>query len=257
MRQIGRYLGAVALAATAFSVLVFAQAPQAPAQGQGGGRGNQPQQPMSFFVTSVGKGDGANYGGLAGADAYCQQLGTAAGRGAPVVWRAYLSTQGAGAVNARDRIGNGPWYNARGQMIAANHDELHGDTINAARLGNRISKNNALNEKGERVNGQGDMPNIHDILTGSTADGRAFTDAADHTCNNWTSNANVEAPARGAAPPAGGAAPAPGPSAQLGHHDKSGGPNGSWNSAHASRGCSQPNLVTTGGGGLLYCFAAQ
>jgi hypothetical protein len=191
---------------------------------------------MSFFVTSVGKGDGANYGGLAGADAYCQMMAQAAGRG-DVRWVAYLSTQGPGAVHARDRIGRGPWHNARGQMVAANQDELHGDTIEAARLGNRINKVNALNEKGERVNGNGDTPNVHDILTGSQPDGRAFTDAADHTCSNYTSNA------AGAG------------SVQLGHHDKTGGPNGSWNSAHASRGCSQPNLVQTGGGGLLYCFA--
>jgi hypothetical protein len=209
-----------------------------------------PQQPMSFFVTSVSKGDGANYGGLAGADAHCQQLAAAAGRGA-ATWRAYLSTQGPGAVNARDRIGNGPWYNARGAMIAANQAELHGDTIDLARLGNRVNKNNAITEKGDRINGVGDMPNQHDILTGSTPDGRAFTDGADHTCNNWTSNQNVEAPARGAAPPA------PGPSAQLGHHDKTGGANGSWNSTHGSRGCSQPNLVATGGNGYLYCFAAN
>jgi hypothetical protein len=252
MKQMGDYLGAIVLAATAFSVIAFAQA-QPPA-GQGG-RGNQPQQPMGFFVTSVPKGDGANYGGLAGADAHCQQLATAAGRGAPVVWRAYLSTQGAGAVNARDRIGAGPWYNSRGGMIAANVAELHGDTIEQARLGNRINKNNARNEKGELVNGVGDMPNQHDILTGSQPDGRAFTDGADHTCNNWTSNANVEAPARGQG--GGGQAPPAGPSAQVGHHDKTGGNNGSWNSTHGSRGCSQPNLVATGGAGLLYCFAAQ
>ena len=140
-------------------------------------------------------------------------------------------------------------------MIAANQDELHGDTIERARLGNRINKNNAITEKMERVNGVGDMPNEHDILTGSTPDGRAYTDAADHTCSNWTSNANVEAPARGAAPPA--TPPPPGPSAQLGHSDKTGGANGSWNSTHGSRGCSQPNLVSTGGAGRLYCFAVN
>ena len=239
-RSIGLGLGALVLFAAVFTVLVTAQAPQ------------QPQQPMSFFVTSTPKGDGANYGGLAGADAYCQQLAAAAGRGA-AKWVAYLSTQGPGAVNARDRIGNGPWYNARGAMIAANQGELHGDTIEQARLGNRVNKNSARTEKGDVVNGVGDMPNQHDILTGSTPDGRAFTDAADHTCNNWTSNAHVEAPARGAAPPA--TPPAPGPSAQLGHHDKTGGGNGSWNSTHGSRGCSQPNLVSTGGAGMLYCFA--
>ena len=229
-RSLGLGLGALVLFAAVFTVLVTAQAPPAPAQ------------PMSFFVTSTPKGDGANYGGLAGADAYCQQLAAAAGRGA-AKWVAYLSTQGPGAVNAR------------GAMIAANQDELHGDTIERARLGNRINKNNAITEKMERVNGVGDMPNEHDILTGSTPDGRAYTDAADHTCSNWTSNANVEAPARGAAPPA--TPPPPGPSAQLGHSDKTGGANGSWNSTHGSRGCSQPNLVSTGGAGRLYCFAVN
>ena len=191
---------------------------------------------MSFFVTSVAKGDGANYGGLAGADAHCQMLAQAAGRGG-VKWVAYLSTQGPGAVNARDRIGNGPWYNATGGMVAANQAELHGDTIEAARLGNRLNKNNSRDEKGQLVKGVGDMPNQHDILTGSTPDGRAFTDGMDHTCNNYTSNGDGKG------------------SVQLGHHDKTGGPNGSWNSAHASRGCSQPNLISTGSNGYLYCFA--
>jgi hypothetical protein len=249
MKQIGRYLSAVAMAATVFTVLAFAQAPP-----QGGQRQGGPPQPMSFFITSVPKGDGANYGGLAGADAYCQQMATAAGRGA-AMWHAYLSTQGPGAVNARDRIGNGPWYNARGQMIAATVAELHGDTIEQARLGNRLGKQISLSEKGMPVNGVGDMPNQHDILTGSQPDGRAFTDNADHTCNNWTSNTNVEAPPRGQGAPA--TPPPPGPSAMLGHSDKQGGGNGSWNAAHGSRGCSQPNLVSTGGAGLLYCFAVN
>ena len=235
MKQYGQYLGALALAMTIFSALTFAQAPQgAPPQGAGGGRGGAPQ-PMTFFVTSVGKGDGANYGGLAGADAYCQQLAAAVGRGDGVTWRAYLSTQGPGAVNARDRIGNGPWFNQKGQQIAASVAELHGDTLEQARLGNRITKTSALNAKGQPVNGVGDMPNQHDILTGSQPDGRAYTDANDHTCNNWTSNGTG--------------------AAQLGHSDKQGGGNGSWNSAHASRGCSQPELVATGGAGLFYCFA--
>ena len=234
MTYIRSILATLALVFALGSYLALAQ--QQPA----GGRGQQaPPQPMSFFVTSAGKGDGANYGGLAGADAHCQTLATAAGRGAPVTWRAYLSTQGAGAVNARDRIGSGPWYNARGGMVAANLGELNGDTVEQARLGNRINKNNGRNEKGELVNGVGDMPNIHDILTGSTPDGRAYTDGMDHTCNNYTSNADATG------------------SVQVGHHDKTGGPNGSWNSAHGSRGCSQPNLVATGGGGLLYCFAAN
>src|SRR5499426_4876971 len=179
----------------------------APGGGQGGGGARGPQQPMSFFITSVGKGDGANYGGLAGADAYCQQMAMAAGRGG-AMWHAYLSTQGAGAVNARDRIGNGPWYNARGQRIAQNVAELHGDTIEQARLGNALGKQFSLSEKGMPVNGVGDMPNQHDVLTGSQPDGRAFTDTADHTCGNWTSNAATGI-------------------AQLGHSDKQGGGNGS------------------------------
>ena len=192
---------------------------------------------MSFFITSVPKGDGANYGGLAGADAYCQQLGTAAGRGTPVVWHAYLSTQGANAVNARDRIGNGPWFNSRGGRIGNSVAQLHGDDPNDARVGNAMGKQISLTEKQTVVNGVGDMPNTHDILTGSQPDGRAYTDGMDHTCNNWTSNGMG--------------------TAQLGHSDKQGGNNSSWNSSHASRGCSQENLVSTGGAGLLYCFAVN
>jgi hypothetical protein len=215
---------AVALIVALGSFLAFAQQPQ------------QPQQPMSFFVTSVAKGQGANYGGLAGADAHCQMLAQAAGRG-NVKWVAYLSTQGPGAVNARDRIGQGPWYNSRGAMIAMNLGELHGDTLEQARLGNRVNKNNARDEKGNVINGVGDMPNQHDILTGSQPDGRAYTDGMDHTCSNYSSGAD----GRG--------------TVQLGHHDKIGNANGSWNSAHASRGCSQPNLIATGGNGYLYCFA--
>jgi len=250
MNKLRWILAALTVAVIPGSFLLLAQQPPAAGQGRGAA---PPPPPMSFFITSVGKGDGANYGGLAGADAYCQQLATAAGRGAPVTWHAYLSTQGAGAVNARDRIGAGPWYNANGAVIAMNVGQLHGDTIEQARIGNALGKQFSLTEKKERVNGVGDMPNTHDILTGSQPDGRAYTDAADHTCNNWTSNANVEAPARGA----GGPPPAPGPSAQLGHSDKQGGGNSSWNSTHASRGCSQPNLVSTGGAGLLYCFAVN
>jgi hypothetical protein len=151
-------------------------------------------------------------------------------------------------VNARDRIGTGPWFNAKGQQIAASVAELHGDTIEQARLGNRIQKVSALNEKGELVNGVGDSPNQHDILTGSTPDGRAFTDAADRTCGNYTSNAAVT-------PPPAGQQPTPGPSVMVGHHDRLGGPNASWNAVHPSRGCSQQNLVSTGGAGLLYCFS--
>jgi hypothetical protein len=206
--------------------------------GQGQRGAQAPAQPMSFFVTSVGKGDGANYGGLAGADMYCQTLAASAGRGSST-WHAYLSTQGPNAVNARDRIGNGPWYNQRGQRIAMNLGELHGDTLDQARLGNALGKQLSLTDKGATVNGVGDMPNQLDILTGSQADGRGYTDGMDHTCNNYASNAD----GRGAV--------------QLGHVDKQGGGNGSWNSSHASRGCSQPNLVATGGAGLLYCFATN
>ena len=198
------------------------------------GKGKAAPQPMSFFVTSTGKGNGADLGGLAGADQFCQMLGASAGRGS-VTWHAYLSTQGAGAVNARDRIGSGPWYNAKNQQIAANVAELHGDTVDLGRLGNRISKASAVSEKGDILKGVGDTPNEHDILTGSQPDGRAYTDSADHTCKNWTSSSDG--------------------TAQLGHFDRLGGPNASWNSVHPSQGCSQPNLVATGGAGHLYCFA--
>jgi hypothetical protein len=191
---------------------------------------------MSFFVTSTGLGKGANLGGLAGADAHCQALATAAGAGGRT-WRAYLSTQGPNAVNARDRIGEGPWYNAKGQRIAQNQAELHGDTIELARLGNSVTRVTGMTEKGDPVNGVGATPNQHDILTGTQPDGRAYTDAADHTCSNWTSDA------------------ATGGTAQVGHFDRAGGQNTSWNSTHASRACSQDALVATGGAGLLYCFS--
>ena len=203
------------------------------------GKGKAPAapQPMSFFVTSSGPGKGADLGGLAGADMYCQTMAASVGRGSST-WHAYLSTQAANgqpAVNARDRIGNGPWYNAKGQQIAANVAELHGDTLEQARLGNRINKITTVSEKGEMQKGVGDTPNEHDILTGSQPDGRAYTDAADHTCKNWTSSSDG--------------------TAQLGHLDRLGGGNASWNSVHASQGCSQPQLVATGGAGKLYCFA--
>jgi len=190
-------------------------------------------QPMGFFITSGGAGDGANLGGLKGADAHCQKLAAAAGGGSRT-WRAYLSTSAAAgqpAGNARDRIGPGPWYNAKGVLIAQNVAELHGE--------NKLTKETQLNEKGEVVNGRGDTPNRHDILTGSQLDGTAFTDGADHTCNNWTSNSTG--------------------SAQVGHHDRQGGGANptSWNNAHASKGCSQENLRGTGGDGLIYCFAAK
>jgi len=198
------------------------------------------QQPMSFFVTSAGAPDGsANLGGLAGADAICQQRATAVGAGNRT-WHAYLSagaTATQPAVNARDRIGAGPWYNARGGRVAQNVADLHGDTVEQARLGSNLTKTTVLTEKGEAIKGAGDTPNQHDMLTGSQPDGRAYTDTADHTCGNWTSNSTG--------------------AAQLGHFDRTGGGNASWNSAHASRGCSGPNLVATGGAGLFYCFAVN
>lgn len=197
----------------------------------------KPQQPLGFFVTSTGIGKGADLGGLAGADAHCQKLAAQVGAGNRT-WHAYLSTQAANgqpAINARDRIGSGPWYNARGVQVARDVAHLHGDELDAARLGNNLSRTTALTEKNETVKGAGDKPNEHDILTGSQADGRAFTDAADHTCSNYTSATEG--------------------SAQVGHFDRTGGGNTSWNSAHGSRGCSQENLVKTGGAGLLYCFA--
>lgn len=194
------------------------------------------QQPMSFFVTSVGLGDGGNLGGLAGADAHCQALATAAGAGNRS-WRAYLSAAAAGGqppVNARDRIGDGPWYNASGQRIAWDVADLHGDV---QRDSNNIRKPTALNEKGEVVNGAGDTPNIHDILTGSDSHGRLPIGAAQVvTCSNWTSAA-------------------PEHRAIVGHHDRLGGANASWNAVHSTSGCSQENLISTGGAGLFYCFA--
>ncbi|MEQ1884164.1 MAG: lectin [Bryobacteraceae bacterium] len=215
--------GALALAMIGSSVVLAQQAPVQP-----------PPQPMSFFITSKSKGDGANYGGLAGADQWCQNLAAAVGAGNRT-WHAYLSTQGQGAVNARDRIGSGPWYNAKGQPIAKNLSELHGDTLDEARLGNAINQTMALDEKGGLMKGSRDTPNQHDILTGSLPDGRTYTDGKDHTCNNYTSNTTG--------------------TVQLGHFDRSGLTNASWNSAHTSRGCTQPNLIESGGAGYLYCFA--
>lgn len=204
-------------------------------EGQGGAAA--PQQPMGFFITSAGPGDGANLGGLAGADAHCQRLAQSAGAGGRE-WRAYLSATAAAGqppVNARDRIGDGPWYNAKGVLVAWSVADLHGDL---QRDRNSINKDGALNEKGLPVNGRGDTPNEHDILTGSDSHGRVMIgSAATTTCNNWTSNA------------AG--------SAIVGHHDRTGGGNSSWNAAHSSRGCGQSDLVATGGAGLFYCFAAN
>jgi len=187
---------------------------------------------MSFFVTSAGKGDGANLGGLAGADAHCATLAKAAGS-SKTNWHAYLSTSGAGAVDARDRIGKGPWVNAKGVTIARNVEDLHTA---------KLTKEMLVNEKGMTVNGSGDTPNTHDILTGSDTGGRYLSiGSTDLTCKNWTSNSEG--------------------SAMVGHHDGKGPPNAtarhytSWNAAHLSKSCSQPDLVATGGAGLFYCFA--
>ena len=191
------------------------------------------QNQMTFFVTSAGSGMGANLGGVAGADKICQTLAMAAGAGNRT-WHAYLSTQGAGAANAKDRIGKGPWRNAKGMVIANNVDELHSAKAN-------LSKQTILTEKGQPVNGRGDNPNQHDMLTGSQMNGNAYTDNMDHTCNNWTSSAMG--------------------SAQVGHSDRMGLDDSeaarSWNSSHPSKGCSQQNLVGTGGAGLFYCFATN
>src|ERR1700674_550273 len=200
---------------------------------------------MTFFVTSVGISKGGNLGGLAGADAHCQALATAVGAGGHT-WHAYLSTQarpGQPAVSARDRIGKGPWYNwsyaQRGDpqnaIISQDLSELHGDTLVQAQRGSNLFKQSAVTEKGQVIHGIGDAPPIqHEILTGSKWDGRAYTDSADHACNNWTSSSTG--------------------SAQVGHSDRIG--NGSsWNSSNATKGCSQADLESTGGTGLFYCFA--
>jgi hypothetical protein len=197
---------------------------------------------MTFFITSVGSGKGADLGGLAGADKHCQSLAQAAGAGNRT-WRAYLSTSKSGgqpSVNARDRIGRGPWQNAKGVVIAKDVDDLHSNN-------NKINKENALSEKGETINARGDKPNMHDILTGSQPDGRAFSGDEDQTCRNWTSSTTG--------------------TAMVGHHDRQGlrddESSRSWNSSHPSRGtdtsggCSQEGLRSSGGNGLFYCFAAN
>ncbi|TCZ63020.1 lectin [Roseicella aquatilis] len=190
-------------------------------------------QGMSFFVTSANPGRGGDLGGLAGADAHCQSLARAAGAGHRT-WRAYLSTQGPGAVNARDRIGGGPWRNAKGEVVARSLADLHGEAGN-------LTKQTALTETGEVVKGRGDSPNMHDILTGSQPDGTAFAEGEDRTCRNWTSG------------DAG--------SAMVGHSDRIGlndsPPMKSWNTSHPSRGCGMEALRATGGAGLFYCFAAD
>lgn len=200
-----------------------------------------PTGPMGFFITSAGSGKGADLGGLAGADAHCQKLAAAAGAGNRT-WRAYLSvsptfasgnTPAVPAINARDRIGKGPWYNAKGVLIARDVDHLHN--------GNQINKATALDERGRLVNGRGDTPNEHDILTGTRADGTAFAPQTDTTCKAWTSSTEG--------------------SAVVGHHDRIGPlPEAwarSWNFSHQTVGCSQEALIRTGGAGRLYCFAAD
>ena len=213
--------------------LVVAMIATAPAQAQ--------TADTSFFLTSNGVGNGANLGGLAGADNHCQTLAQAAGFGAPKTWRAYLSTQAADgkpAVNAKDRIGKGPWKNDKGAVVAKDVADLHS-------AGNNLTKQTALSEKGDVINGAGDTPNRHDVLTGSQADGTAFAAGDDRTCKNWTSST------QGAA--------------MVGHFDRRGlrddDASKSWNTSHPSRGpdggCSQADLKSTGGDGLFYCFAAN
>jgi hypothetical protein len=199
----------------------------------GGCATGQAQRPeTTFFVTSVGSGRGGDLGGLSGADQHCQLLAQGAGAGGKT-WRAYLSTQGADAANARDRIGPGPWQNAKGAVIAKDVAELHGE--------NNLTKQTALTEKGDGVNGIGDRPNMHDVLTGSRRAGTAFPAGEDRTCGNWTKSG------QGAA--------------MVGHHDRRGlrdsDVSKSWNSSHASSGCSQNDLKSTGGDGLFYCFATK
>ncbi len=191
---------------------------------------------MSFFLTSANPGKGADFGGLAGADAHCQNLAAGAGAGSKT-WRAYLSAVASGgspAVNARDRIGRGPWVNAKGVTVATSVDDLHS-------ANNKLSKDNSISEKGAVISGRGDAVNLHDILTGSTDDGRVATGAPDTTCGNWTKSGEG--------------------SAVVGHHDRVGlndsPPMKSWNASHGTRGCSNEALKSTGGGGLIYCFAAN
>jgi hypothetical protein len=229
------------------------------------------RNPMTFFVTSEPIGNGGNLGGLTGADAHCQALAAAVGAG-DRRWHAYLSTQarpGQPAIHARDRIGTGPWHNVNGELIARDLAHLHGDTIELARLGNNLTKQSALTEKAQIVPGLDDFPdprdndwdwvkttpysNRHEILTGSQPDGRAFSEDLDYTCDNWTSNEDPD-PGQG---PRGLVAAPNRPNAQIGFTDRNGGGNGSWNSSHGTRGCSQYALPKTRGIGLLYCFAVN
>src|SRR4051794_35639271 len=212
-------------AAVIASIAFFAFGVSAPAQAQQGA--------MSFFITSVGLGKGGDLGGLPGADRQCQSLAAAAGAGSRT-WRAYLSTQGAGGVNAKDRIGSGPWSNAKGVQIASNVADLHSSN-------NKINKESALDEKGMTVNGRGDTPNRHDMLTGTQQDGTAVAGSEDATCSNWTSSADGQG------------------NAVVGHHDLIGNTNGPnfWNYSHKTPGCAPANLQRVGGAGLFYCFAVN
>lgn len=205
-------------------VLYFAIGATAPTQAQ--------QNTMSFFITSVGVGKGGDLGGLEGADRHCQSLAQAAGAGGRT-WRAYLSTQGQGGVNAKDRIGRGPWFNAKGVQIASNLPDLHNN--------NKINKETGLDERGMTVKGRVDTPNQHDMLTGTQQDGTAVAGPDDATCTNWTSSTDGQG------------------SAVVGHHDLIGntqGPN-FWNYSHKTPGCAQANLQRVGGAGLFYCFATN
>ncbi len=231
------------LATTAAAIVLLPGSALAQNNAKGKGKGKAAPPPMNFFVTSVGIGKGGDLGGLAGADAHCQMLADAVGAG-DRKWVAYLSTQATDttpAVNARDRIGQGPWYSANGRMIARDLAHLHGDTHQLALEGNTLHKVSAVSEKGETLNGMVDNPNRHDILTGSQINGTAYPPATseggqDHTCSNWTSSADEG-------------------SAQVGHFDRLGGTTTSWVSAHGSLGCSQEAFARTGGAGYLYCFA--
>jgi hypothetical protein len=219
-----------------FSLRTFGQLTTIALLALSGGTALAQQSNMTFFVTSTGSGKGADFGGLAGADKHCQALAAAAGAGG-ATWHAYLSqsaAQGAAAVNARDRIGNGPWQNAKGVVIAKDVAELHGN--------NNLTKQTALTEKGEVVNGRGDTPSKHDILTGSKPDGTAFPGPEDMTCGNWTKSGEGKA--------------------MAGHHDRTGTnpdpvANVSWNSSHGTAGCSDDLLAKTGSAGLIYCFAVK
>ena len=226
---------AIATSAAFVAALFVAACAQSDTEGMGEAEGADADAmaSMTFFITSAGSGDGANLGGLEGADAHCETLAAAQGAGG-MGWMAYLSTiaeDGSAAVNARDRIGAGPWHNQAGVMVANDVDDLHSEAAN-------LTKETILTEMGDMVNGRGDDPNMHDIITGSNMDGTAFTAEDYDNCGNWTSNGEG--------------------STRVGHHDRQGGGDNptSWNSAHSSRGCSQENLQGTGGNGFFFCFAA-